>query len=77
MKIEMVDHQTMEVEAESVADHFFLCQFHGAKVTLKMPRPFAHNSCKLELKVVEEIPEETPAEKKQIPVPKPTEPELL
>ncbi len=55
MKIEMVDHETMEIEAESVSDHFFLMQFHKSMVTLKLPRPFAHNSCKLEMKVVHEV----------------------
>lgn len=73
MKIEMLDHQTMEIEAESVSDHFFLCQFDDAVVRLKLPRPFAHNSCKLEMKIrpepeeaikVEEPKQETPVQEK-------------
>lgn len=68
MKIEMIDHYTMEIEAESVADHFFLCQFDNAIVTLKMPRPFQHNSCKIEMKVRPDPAEAAPEVKAQVPV---------
>lgn len=57
MKIEMVDHDTMEIISESVADHFFLCQFHNGLVRLRMPKPFEFNACKLEIKTAPDLQE--------------------